>query len=176
MKPLSISIAAAAAALCLLSISPSANAQVPTLTLGSAGSVTLIPPGEITTDGKRISLMIMATDESGSPATGVRFTGSSTTRGRLDSDCRQIGAGLYDCPYTTPEGPGGAAELRLSARLPSGNTLNATYPLTLVQNARARVTFTAQPAQILLTQDPSAALTLTVLDAGGQAIDSACRG
>lgn len=170
MKPFRF-LFAAAAALSLLAISAPANAQVPTLTLGSAGSVTLVPPGEITTDGKRISLLIMATDESGSPATGVRFDGSSATRGRLDTDCRQVGPGLYDCPYTTPEGPGGAAQLRLSARLPSGNSLNASYPLTLVQRARARVTFTAQPNQLVLTQDPRASLTLTVVDAGGQPID-----
>jgi hypothetical protein len=170
MKPFRL-LLAATATLCVLAVSAPAGAQVPTLTLGSAGSVTLIPPGEITTDGKRISLLIMATDESGSPATGVRFSGSSTSRGRLDSDCRQVGPGLYDCAYTTPQGAGGAVQLRLQARLPSGNTLNATYPLTLVQRARARVTFTAQPAQILLTEDPRAALTLTVVDASGQAMD-----
>ncbi len=170
MKPFR-SLFAAAAAFCLLAVAAPADAQVPTLTLGSAGSVTLIPPGEITTDGKRISLLVMATDESGSPATGVRFDGSSASRGRLDTDCRQVGPGMYDCPYTTPEGAGGPAELRLSARLPSGNTLNASYPLTLVQRARARVTFSAQPSQLVLTRDPRAALTLTVVDAGGQPVD-----
>jgi len=150
-----------------------AGAQgVPTLTLGTNATVNLLPPGELVADGKRLSLTILVTDENGGLANGVKFRGSGASIGRLDSDCPQIGAGLYNCSYTTPERrPKGKAELRLRARLPSGSSVEASFNLNLVSDGRARITFNASPERIVLTQDPSSALTIKVVDPEGNPVD-----
>lgn len=148
-----------------------AGAQgVPTLTLGSAATINLLPPGPITADGKRISLTVLVTDETGALANGARFRGSASSVGRLDQDCPQVGPGLYTCGYVTPEKVVPSAELRLSARLASGTELRATFPVEVVADAKARLTFSAAPAEIVLMQDPSSTITISVVDESGAAL------
>jgi hypothetical protein len=156
-------------ALILLALPATATAQsVPTLTLGASASVTLIPPGEIQADGKRISLNIIVADENGQLANGVKFRGSAVTAGRLDGECSQVGPGLYSCAYTTPEGTGkGNAELKIKAKLASGTSLSASYNLGLTGSSRARVAFNAAPAKIILGRDAASSLTITLTDSKG---------
>jgi hypothetical protein len=146
-----------------------ASAQaVPTLTLGASASVSLIPPGEIQADGKRISLNLLVADESGRLANGVKFRGSGVSSGRLDGECAQAGPGLYSCTYTTPEGTGnGSAELRIKAKLESGTALTASYQLDLVGSTRAGVAFNATPPKLVLGQDAASSMTFTLTDARG---------
>jgi len=145
-----------------------AGAQnIPTLTLGSAATINLVPPGPITADGKRISLMVLVTDEAGGLANGVRFRGSTSSAGRLDQDCPQVGQGLYNCGYVTPDRAVASANLNFKARLPSGANLEATFPVAIVAESRARLTFSATPAEIILTQDPSSSILFNVVDEGG---------
>lgn len=156
-------------ALALLALPSMAHAQaVPTLTLGASAAVSLVPPGEILADGKRISLNLVVTDENGRLANGVRFRGSGISAGRLDGECSQVGPGLYTCAYTTPEGAGnGTAELKLRAKLESGTSLTASYSLSLTGKARARVAFNAAPDKLILGKDASSALTFTLTDPRG---------
>ncbi|HCP44685.1 MAG TPA: hypothetical protein DIU15_01425 [Deltaproteobacteria bacterium] len=160
--------------LCISLLLPvGAGAQgVPTLTLGTNATVNLLPPGKLVADGKRLSLTILVTDENGGLANGVKFRGSGASIGRLDSDCPQVGAGLYNCSYTTPERrPKGKAELRLRARLPSGSSVEASFNLDLVSDGRARLTLNATPERIVLTQDPSSSLVINVVDPDGNPVD-----
>ena len=155
----------------VLPIAPAAAQGVPTLTLGSSASVHLIPPGEIKADGKRISLLVLVTDESGALASGVRFRGSAASTGRLDQDCPQVGPGLYSCGYVTPDRYVSGATVNLKARLPSNANVEASYPIDVVPSGRARIAFNANPAEVVLTQDPSSAITFTVTDDNGAPLD-----
>ena len=160
-------------ALVLLTVSaaPAFAQPVPTLTLGASASVNLVPPGEILADGKRIHLHLLVADTDGTLASGVKFRGSGASAGRLDSECSQIGPGLYDCGYTTPEGPGkGSAELKVKARLESGTSLSASYQLALSGSTRARVAFNATPETLVLGRDAASNLTFTLTDARGAAV------
>jgi len=165
------SLALAVLSLLLLPVAPAAAQQVPTLTLGSSAAIHLIPPGEIGADGKKISLLVLVTDETGGLASGVRFRGTSATAGRLDQDCSQVGPGLYDCPYVTPDRAATGAELRFRARLASGNEIAASFPINVVPRARARIAFNANPAEIILTKDPSSSISFTVTDEAGNVLE-----
>jgi hypothetical protein len=160
-------LALLAFALLVLPGLPAGAQNIPTLTLGSAATINLIPPGDITADGKRISLTVLVTDENGALANGARFRGSASSVGRLDQDCPQVGPGLYNCGYVTPDRAVPSAELKFKARLANGNNLEATFPVKIVAESRARITFSATPAEIILTQDPSSALVFNVVDEGG---------
>ena len=165
------SICLLALVLLTLSAAPAFAQAVPTLTLGAAASVDLVPPGEILADGKRISLNLIVADQDGHLANGVKFRGSSVSAGRLDGECGQVGPGLYSCSYTTPDGPGkGSAELRVKAKLESGTSLTASYQLQLSGSSRARVTFNAAPEQVVLGRDAASSLTFTLTDARGAAV------
>ncbi len=151
-----------------LSAAPAFAQAVPTLTLGASASVSLIPPGEIQADGKRISLNLLVADENGRLANGVKFRGSGVSAGRLDGECSQVGPGLYACAYTTPEGTGdGSAELKVKAKLESGTSLTASYQLALTGSTRAGVAFNAEPAKLVLGRDVASALTFTLTDSRG---------
>lgn len=155
----------------LLPIAPAAAQGVPTLTLGSSASVHLIPPGEIMADGKKISLLVLVTDENGALASGVRFRGSAASAGRLDQDCPQVGPGLYNCGYVTPDRYVAGATVNLKARLPSNANIEASYPIDITPSSRARIAFNANPPEVVLTQDPSSSVTFTVTDASGAPLD-----
>jgi len=159
------------ALLCLLAVP--ATAQVPTLQLGAAGSINLVPPGTINSDGARISLTLVVSDTGGKLANGVRFKGSGTSVGRFDSDCKQVGPGVYNCAYTAPEGGEHNGELKVRARLESGTDLEAAFPLVITSNSRGRVSLNATPDRIILGQDPTSTLMFTVVDKAGNPIDSA---
>ncbi len=149
-----------------------ATAQVPTLTLGTNATVNLIPPGPVTADGKRISLTVLVTDETGSLSDGAKFRGSGASAGRLDTECGQVGRGLYNCSYTTPDKVSkGKVSLRLRARLASGSTVEASFPITVVPETRARLTFSSSPDRLILSQDLSSQLSLTVVDQAGNPMD-----
>lgn len=159
-------------ALLLLMAAP-ASGQVPTLQLGAAGGISLVPPGAIKSDGARVSLTIVVSDTGGALANGVRFKGSGATVGRLDSDCQQVGPGLYSCAYTPPEGGSHAADVKIKARLESGTNLEATFPLTITSATRGRVTLNATPDRVVLGQDPTSTLMFTVVDKAGNPIEGA---
>ncbi len=165
------SLALVAFALLLLPVLPAGAQQVPTLTLGSAASIHLIPPGEIGADGKKISLTVLVTDESGGLANGVRFRGTGASAGRIDQDCPQVGPGLYSCGYVTPDRAVTGAEFRFRARLESGNEISASFPVDVVPRSRARIAFNANPPEIVLTKDPSSSISFTVTDEAGNAIE-----
>ncbi len=157
----------------LMLLAAPASGQVPTLQLGAAGGISLVPPGAIKSDGSRVSLTVVVSDTGGALANGVRFKGSGASIGRLDSDCQQVGPGLYNCAYTTPEGGSHAAEVKIKARLESGTNLEATFPLTVTSAARGRVTMNATPDRVVLGQDPTSTLMFTVVDKAGNPIEGA---
>lgn len=165
------SLALVAFALLLLPVLPAEAQQVPTLTLGSAASIHLIPPGEVGADGKKISLTVLVTDESGGLASNVRFRGTGASAGRIDQDCPQVGPGLYSCGYVTPDRAVTGAEFRFRARLESGNEISATFPVDVVPSTRARIAFNANPAELILTKDPSSSISFTVTDEAGNALE-----
>ena len=157
----------------LLLIAATAQAQVPTLQLGAAGGISLVPPGPITADGNRVSLTLVVSDAGGVLANGVRFKGTATSAGRIDSDCRQVGPGLYDCAYTTPEGGAQMADLRVRAKLESGTELEASFPLEIVSEKKGRLSMNATPDRIVLGNDPTSSLMFTLVDKSGQPIEGA---
>jgi hypothetical protein len=165
------SFALIAFALLLLPVVPAGAQQVPTLMLGSAATIHLIPPGEVGADGKKISLTVLVTDETGGLANGVRFRGTAASAGRIDQDCPQVGPGLYNCGYITPTRASTGEELRFRARLASGSEIQASFPINVVAKARARITFNATPAEIVLTVDPSSAITFNVTDEAGNVME-----
>lgn len=157
-------------ALLLLTAAP-ATGQVPTLQLGAAGSVSLVPPGAIKSDGARVSLTLVVADTGGKLANGVRFKGSSASVGRFDSECSQVGPGTYNCAYTAPEGGAHNAELKIKARLESGTNLESVFPLTISSAARGRISLNATPDRIVLGQDPTSTLMFTVADKAGNPVE-----
>ena len=159
-------------ALLLLMAAP-ASAQVPTLQLGAAGGISLVPPGTIDSDGARVSLMLVVSDTGGQLANGVRFKGSGATVGRLDSECAQVGPGLYSCAYTAPEGGAHTGELKIKARLASGTNLEAAFPLVVGSGARGRVSMNSTPERVVLGQDPTSTLMFTITDKAGNGVEGA---
>ncbi len=157
--------------LLVLPVLPAGAQEVPTLTLGSASSIHLVPPGEIAADGKKISLTVLVTDENGGLAKGVRFRGTSSSAGRIDQDCPAVGPGLYSCGFVTPDRAVTAAELRFRARLESGSEISASFPIDIVPRSRARIAFNANPAELILAQDPSSSIAFTVTDENGSPMD-----
>ncbi|MCO4770045.1 MAG: hypothetical protein KDA24_08460 [Deltaproteobacteria bacterium] len=157
----------------LLLMAAPATGQVPTLQLGAAGSVSLVPPGTISSDGARVGLTLVVSDTGGKLANGVRFKGSAASAGRFDSECSQVGPGLYNCAYTAPERGAQIADLKIRARLESGTNLEASFPLNIVSAARGRVSMNATPDRIVLSQDPTSTLMFTVADKAGNPIDNA---
>ena len=155
----------------LLLLVPGASAQVPTLQLGAAGAIGLLPPGPITADGSRVTLTLVVNDNGGKLANGVRFKGSGSSVGRFEPECSQVGPGLYNCAYSAPEGASQVGKLEIKARLESGTNLEATFPLTVVAAQRGRIALNATPDRLLLGQDPTSTLTISVLDKGGLALE-----
>lgn len=156
--------------LALLLAAP-ASSQVPTLQLGAAGGISILPPGPITSDGSRVTLTLVVSETGGKLSNGVRFKGSSASAGRFDSECSQVGPGIYSCGYTTPEGGTREASLKVRARLQSGSELEAVFPLSLVSDSKGRVTMNATPDRVILTQDPTSTLMFNVADKSGNAIE-----
>ncbi len=158
--------------LLVLLLAAPASSQVPTLQLGAAGGISILPPGPITANGSRVTLTLMVSETGGKLSNGVRFKGSSASAGRFDSECSQVGPGTYSCGYTTPEG-GAAREatLKVKARLSAGEELEAAFPLALVSEAKGRVTMNATPDRVILTQDPTSTLLFNITDKGGNAIE-----
>lgn len=149
----------------------SAAQGVPTLTLDGAATVHLLPPGQISSNGEKITLTLIVTDESGALAHGVKFRGSGATMGRLDTDCPQVGPGMYNCYYSTPQRKGRAgAELRVRARLTSGSTVESSFPLDVAVRPKASIEFAATPDRMILTQDPSSSLVFTITEKDGTPI------
>jgi hypothetical protein len=157
----------------LLTVAAPASGQVPTLQLGAAGGIALVPPGTITSNGARVSLTIVVSDTGGKLANGVRFKGSGVNVGRLDSECSQVGPGTYDCAYTAPEDGTHTADLKIRARLESGTNLEATFPLTIEPDVRGRVAMNATPDRVILGQDPTSTLMFSVLDKAGNPVEGA---
>ncbi len=151
---------------------PAAAQGIPTLTLGTSSSVSLVPPGKITADGKRISLVFVVADEKGTLADGVKWKGSSATLGRFDGECSQVARGTYSCPYVTPEEAGiGTADLKVKAKLATGSTLEASFPIVLTHEIKAKIAFASQPEKLILTQDPSSQLLFTITSPSGRPVD-----
>jgi len=151
----------------VLLLPTSVLAQGATLTLGASASVNLVDPGPITADGKRINLTVVVVDSDGSLAEGARFRGSGAKLGRLDSSCSPSSPGVYVCSYTTPERVASGEELRFKVKLPSGTALDGRYPVELKSSGRARVSTSAAPKNLTLTQDPSSQLSFTIRDGTG---------
>ena len=144
---------------------------VPTITLGGSANVHLLPPGQIKANGDKIMLTFMITDESGALAHGVKFRGSGASAGRLDTDCPQVGAGMYNCYYSTPQRkPRGAADIRIRGRLSSGSTVEASFPLDLRAQTTPTIQFNATPAKMILSEDPSSSLLFEIKDKDGSPI------
>lgn len=164
-----------ALALALATLIPGAilAADVPVLTLGAAAAVHVVPPGKITADGKRISLTLVVSDERGSLADNVSFKGTAVTQGRLDaSECKQVARGTYSCPFTTPEESGlGTADLKIKARLTSGSMVDSSYPLSLSPEPKGKLSATATPERVILSQDLSSAITISVTGPSGRPIE-----
>lgn len=160
-------------ALLCISLPVLAADAVPTLTLGASAAVHVVPPGKITADGKRISLTLVVSDERGALADNVSFKGTGVTQGRLDaSECKQVGRGTYTCPFTTPEDAGlGTADLKIKARLTTGSMVDTSYPLTILPEAKGKLQIAATPERIVLSQDVSAALSVTIQSPSGRPLE-----
>ncbi len=151
--------------------STSAAQGVPTLTIGGSANVHMLPPGPISANGEKVMLTFMITDESGALAHGVKFRGSGASAGRLDTDCPQVGAGMYNCYYSTPQRkPRGGGELRIRGRMSSGSTVEASFPLDLQVQTKPTIQFNATPAKIVLSEDPSSSLLFEIKDKDGSSI------
>ena len=148
-----------------------AVAQVPTLQLGAAGGISIVPPGPITADGSKVSLTFVVSETGGKLSNGVRFKGSAANVGRFDSDCAQVGPGTYSCGYTAPDGGTHAGDLKIKIRLASGGELEAAFPLNIVDESKGRVTMNATPDRVILTQDPTSTLMFNVVDKGGRPVE-----
>ncbi len=158
-------------AVALASPSASVGQGVPTLTLGGSSSVHLVPPGPITATGEKVMLTLLVTDESGELAHGVKFRGSGASAGRLDTDCPQVGPGMYNCYYSTPQRrPRGPVELRIRGRLSSGSTVESSIALDLKIQTKPTIEFSAAPEKIVLSQDPSSSLMFSIRDKDGSAV------
>ena len=157
--------------LSLAGTAPSAAQGVHTLTLGASSSVYLVPPGVIAANGDKVMLTLLITDETGEMAHGVKFRGSGVSAGRLDTDCPQVGPGMYNCYYSTPQRkPRAGAELRVRGRLSSGSTVEASFALELQVQTQPTIAFSAVPDKIILSEDPSSSLMFTLRDKDGSAI------
>lgn len=156
--------------LALLAAAP-ASSQVPTLQLGAAGGISIVPPGPIRSDGSKVSLTFVVSETGGKLSNGVRFKGSASSVGRFDADCSQVGPGTYNCGYTAPEGGSHTANIKIKARLASGSELEAAFPLTIVDKSKGRVTMNATPDRVILTQDPTSTLMFNVVDKAGRPLE-----
>ena len=156
--------------LALLLAAP-ASSQVPTLQLGAAGGISILPPGPISSDGSKVMLTLVVSETGGKLSNGVRFKGSGASVGRFDSDCSQVGPGTYNCGYTTPEGGSYEANLKVAARLANGTALEAAFPLTILDSSKGRVTMNATPDRVILTQDPTSTLMFNVVDKAGRPLE-----
>lgn len=164
------SLVSLAVALFLLPSSASA-VEPPTLTLGAAATVQLVPPGPVTADGKRVNLTVVVVGSNGMLASGARFRGSSAKNGRFDPDCSSVRPGVYSCGYTAPERVATGEMIRLKVKLPGNVSMDATFPITLESSGTARINSTASPNTITLTEDPSSELSFTVRDSSGAPVD-----
>ncbi len=145
---------------------------VPTLTLGGSATIHLLPPGEISANGEKVTLTLLVTDESGALAHGAKFRGSFASAGRLDTDCPQVGAGMYNCTYSTPERrPRSQPALKIRARLTSGSTVEAGFPLDIQVPKKASIQFSATPDKLILSQDPSSSLVFNITEKDGSPVD-----
>ena len=155
----------------LTGITTSTAQGVPTITLGGSANVHLIPPGKITANGEKVMLTFMVTDESGGLAHGVKFRGSGASAGRLDTDCPQVGQGMYNCYYSTPlRKPRAGVVLRIRGRLSSGSTVESSFPLQVEVQTKPKIAFSASPEKIVLSEDPSSSLVFDIRDKDGSAI------
>jgi len=127
----------------------------------------------VTADGSRVSLTIVVVDSDGSLASGARFRGSAAKIGRFDPGCASKTPGVYSCNYTAPERVASGEELRLKVKLPSGTSLEGRYPIELRSSGKARISSSAAPKTMTLTEDPSSQLTFTIRDGTGAPVSDA---
>ena len=87
IRPLLHLLSSGLIALLVVTVWPDTSAAqgVPTLTLDGTAAVHLLPPGQISANGEKITLTLIVTEETGSLAHGVKFRGSCEAGFLVDS-------------------------------------------------------------------------------------------
>ena len=140
------------------------------ITLRRPVIVTLVPPGIITADGSRQTLLFVVTDETGGLAMEASWRGSRADLGSL-GNWMQVGPGVWTATYTVPA-ISESYQVLLDVQVKVGKyKAQKQFPVLVQPPIRPRFSMSATPERLIVGQDEMAVLTFTAVGPTGEPLD-----
>lgn len=131
----------------------------------------LVAPGEVVADGLTpVSMSFIALGVDGSPLTGavVKATVGGGKVGSVD----QVSPGVYKVTWTPPKVEAARSfDLFVKGKTADKKTIDKKWSIKVVPTLAQQVAISASPAQIVLGQDSSATLNITLSGGPSQPLD-----
>lgn len=124
--------------------------------------VELVPPGEVVADGvSSVTLYVVALEASGAPIADLAPKG--TASGGKIGTFEVVSPGVYKVAWTPPKVDAGKSfDISLKGKTADKKPLDRRWSLATVPSLAQQVKGSASPAQIVLGQDGTAALNITL--------------
>jgi hypothetical protein len=128
----------------------------------------LLPPGEVTS-GAAVTLRFLALDRTGAPLAGANPKVSTSDGGNLKAT--EVRPGVYEATWT-PAAVAAPGLVQVNVKAKNGKQdLAKSWSVPVVPGGASAVAITANPPQIVLGQDTSATLSLTLSGGAAAAAD-----
>lgn len=137
------------------------------------GLIELLPVGVAVGDGSTpLSLHVLMLNPDGTPMIGMKPKVEAST-GKV-GDWTELGNGLYTVLYTPPKlTEASTATLTLKGKTASKGVLDKAFQIALQPALPTNITITANPAEVVLGQDKSISLNISLNATPGQPTDTA---
>ncbi len=131
----------------------------------------LVPPGEVVADGLTpVTMSFVALGADGSPLTGVVV--KATVGGGKVGSVDQVMPGVYKVSWTPPKVDAARSfDVFIKGKTADKKTIDKKWSVKVVPTLAQQVTITSSPAQIVLGQDTSATLNITLGGGPSQPLD-----
>ena len=154
-------------------ISTPAYAQAGAPLFQGIGLIEMLPVGSAVADGTTpLTLHVLMLNPDGTPMIGMRPK-VETSLGK-SGDWSELGNGLYTLVYTPPKlTEANTVTIALKGKTANKGVLDKSFQIALQPVLPSNVTIAANPAEVVLGQDKSVALNISLNASPGQATDAA---
>jgi adhesin/invasin len=128
----------------------------------AAGVISLVPAGDLVGDGHTpVTFYLMAFEPNGSPTAGL--SGKISSLGGTGGNVSEVGSGVYRFTFTPNEvASTKQVELTFKGRSATRANIAKSFPVTVAAPASHTIEIAMNPAAIVLGQDQTATLTITL--------------